>query len=31
MDFQTGCLLVGLFVIAAGLVWLNLKIRRDRD
>lgn len=31
MDFQTGHLLVGLFVIAAGLVWLNIKVKRGRD
>ena len=31
MDFQTGTLLVGLVVVAAGLIWLNVKIKRDRD
>ena len=31
MDFQTGTLLVGMFLVAAGLIWLNVKIRKDRD
>lgn len=31
MDFQTGTILVGLVIIAAGLIWLNVKIRKDRD
>lgn len=30
MDFQTGTLLVGIFFVAAGLIWLNVKIRRGR-
>lgn len=31
MDFQTGTLLVGMVLVAAGLIWLNVKIRKDRD
>ena len=31
MDFQTGTILVGLFVVAAGLIWLNVKIKKERD
>ena len=31
MDFQTGTLLVGMVLVAAGLIWLSVKIRRDRD
>ena len=31
MDFQTGTLLVGMVLIAAGLIWLNVKIKRERN
>ena len=31
MDFQTGALLVGMFLVAAGLIWLSVKIRKERD
>ena len=31
MAFQTGTLLVGTVLVAAGLIWLNVKIRKDRD
>ena len=31
MDFQTGTLLVGMFLAAAGLIWLNVKIKKERD
>lgn len=31
MDFQTGTILVGIAIIAAGLIWLNVKIRKERD
>ena len=31
MDFQTGALLVGIVLVAAGLIWLNVKIKKERD
>ena len=31
MDFQTGTLLVGMFLVATGLIWLNVKIKKERD
>ena len=31
MDFQTGTLLVGMVPVSAGLIWLNVKIKRERD
>lgn len=31
MDFQTATILVGLVVAAAGLIWLNVKIKKERD
>ena len=30
-DFTTGCILVGMFVLATGLIWLNVKIRKERE
>ena len=31
MDFQTGTLLVGMVIVAAGLIWLSVKIKKERD
>lgn len=31
MDFQTGALLVGIVLVAAGLIWLSVKIKKERD
>ena len=31
MDFQTGTLLVGTVLVAAGLIWLSVKIKKERD
>ena len=31
MDSQTGTLLVGMVLVAVGLIWLNVKIKKERQ